>query len=262
MVAAGRADQERPAPRRATLDPGGRAAEGRPAARRPGAAVRRSRGAVLRLVAGQAAARPSSCASACRGSARAAAEDARSSPERGDALPQWALHDLRRTVVTGMNELGIAPHVVEAVVNHVSGRAKAGVAGVYNRATYADREADGAAGLGRSSRPDARARRAQGDPDAGVMPALVTRLRRCSVWEPFGRVAMGAARKSRAEAGIMSTRHAAPFRLHSDRRGDSACTIRTHFLSRPTHPEEWAQAGGTSQVEIILGAYAITVRMD
>ena len=49
----------------------------------------------------------------------------------------WTLHDLRRTVVTGMNELGIAPHVVEAVVNHVSGRAKAGVAGVYNRAAYA-----------------------------------------------------------------------------------------------------------------------------
>jgi hypothetical protein len=45
-------------------------------------------------------------------------------------------HDLRRTVVTGMNELGVAPHVVEAVVNHVSGRARAGVAGVYNRATY------------------------------------------------------------------------------------------------------------------------------
>ena len=40
------------------------------------------------------------------------------------------LHDLRRTVVTGMNELGIQPHVAEAVVNHVSGRAKAGVAGL------------------------------------------------------------------------------------------------------------------------------------
>ena len=53
------------------------------------------------------------------------------------ALAPWTLHDLRRTVVTGMNELGIAPHVVEAVVNHVSGRAKAGVAGVYNRAVYA-----------------------------------------------------------------------------------------------------------------------------
>jgi integrase len=52
-------------------------------------------------------------------------------------LPSWTLHDLRRTMVTTMNEhLGIAPHVVEAVVNHVSGPAKRGVAGVYNRATY------------------------------------------------------------------------------------------------------------------------------
>jgi hypothetical protein len=40
-------------------------------------------------------------------------------------------------MVTVMNErLGIAPHVVEAVVNHVSGPAKRGVAGVYNRAIY------------------------------------------------------------------------------------------------------------------------------
>jgi integrase len=52
-------------------------------------------------------------------------------------MPPWTLHDLRRTMVTMMNErLGIAPHVVEAVVNHVSGLAKAGVAGVYNRALY------------------------------------------------------------------------------------------------------------------------------
>ncbi len=49
----------------------------------------------------------------------------------------WTWHDLRRTMVTMMNEeLGIAPHIVEAVVNHVSGAAKAGVAGVYNRALY------------------------------------------------------------------------------------------------------------------------------
>jgi hypothetical protein len=42
-------------------------------------------------------------------------------------------------MVTVMNErLGIAPHVVEAVVNHVSGAAKRGVAGVYNRAIYLD----------------------------------------------------------------------------------------------------------------------------
>jgi hypothetical protein len=49
----------------------------------------------------------------------------------------WTLHDLRRTMITVMNEkLGIAPHVVEAVINHISGAAKAGVAGVYNRALY------------------------------------------------------------------------------------------------------------------------------
>ena len=40
----------------------------------------------------------------------------------------WTLHDLRRGVATGMAEqLGVAPHVVEAVLNHASGH-KAGVA--------------------------------------------------------------------------------------------------------------------------------------
>jgi integrase len=49
----------------------------------------------------------------------------------------WRLHDLRRTCATGMANMGILPHVVEAVLNHVSG-SKGGVAGVYNRAAYAD----------------------------------------------------------------------------------------------------------------------------
>ena len=53
-----------------------------------------------------------------------------------EPLAPWVLHDLRRTLVTGMAELGVRPHVIEAVVNHVSGH-KAGVAGIYNRATYA-----------------------------------------------------------------------------------------------------------------------------
>jgi len=35
-----------------------------------------------------------------------------------------------------MAELGIAPHIIEATVNHLSGH-KGGVAGVYNRANYA-----------------------------------------------------------------------------------------------------------------------------
>ena len=57
----------------------------------------------------------------------------------GDAdavsLPPWRLHDLRRTCATGMAGIGIQQHVVEAVLNHVSG-AKAGVAGVYNVHSY------------------------------------------------------------------------------------------------------------------------------
>jgi integrase len=51
------------------------------------------------------------------------------------ALKPWRLHDIRRTVATRMADLGVQPHVIEAVLNHVSGH-KAGVAGVYNRATY------------------------------------------------------------------------------------------------------------------------------
>jgi integrase len=50
-------------------------------------------------------------------------------------VAEWRLHDLRRTVATRMAELGVQPHIVEAVLNHVSGH-KAGVAGVYNRAVY------------------------------------------------------------------------------------------------------------------------------
>ncbi len=51
-------------------------------------------------------------------------------------VTDWRLHDLRRTCVTGMAELDIDPHVIEAAVNHISGAARAGVAGIYNRAQY------------------------------------------------------------------------------------------------------------------------------
>jgi integrase len=57
------------------------------------------------------------------------------SAKDGVEIAPWRLHDLRRTAATGMASLGIAPHVVEAVLNHVSG-AKASVAGTYNRAAY------------------------------------------------------------------------------------------------------------------------------
>jgi integrase len=48
----------------------------------------------------------------------------------------WTLHDIRRTVATRMADIGIQPHVIEAVLNHQSGH-KRGVAGTYNRSAYA-----------------------------------------------------------------------------------------------------------------------------
>jgi integrase len=52
-------------------------------------------------------------------------------------IAPYRLHDLRRSTATYMAEIGILPHIVEAVLNHVSGH-KAGVAGTYNRARYSD----------------------------------------------------------------------------------------------------------------------------
>jgi integrase len=53
----------------------------------------------------------------------------------GKAPSRWTLHDVRRSVATRMADIGIPPHVIEAVLNHVSGH-KGGVAGIYNRALY------------------------------------------------------------------------------------------------------------------------------
>ena len=47
----------------------------------------------------------------------------------------FVLHDLRRSCASGMGALGIAPHLIEAALNHRSGVIR-GVARVYNRNTY------------------------------------------------------------------------------------------------------------------------------
>jgi integrase len=52
-----------------------------------------------------------------------------------DGCAAWRLHDARRTVATGMADIGVLPHTIEAVLNHISGH-KAGVAGIYNRSDY------------------------------------------------------------------------------------------------------------------------------
>lgn len=45
---------------------------------------------------------------------------------------EWRLHDLRRTLATGMQRLGVRFEVTEAILNHVSG-SRSGVAGIYQR---------------------------------------------------------------------------------------------------------------------------------
>jgi integrase len=52
-----------------------------------------------------------------------------------EPIPPWVLHDLRRTTATGMARLNFPPHVVDKVLNHVSGTIR-GVAAVYNRFEY------------------------------------------------------------------------------------------------------------------------------
>ena len=54
---------------------------------------------------------------------------------KAETIPNWTLHDLRRTAATGMARLNFPPHVVDKVLNHVSGTIR-GVAAVYNRFEY------------------------------------------------------------------------------------------------------------------------------
>ena len=52
------------------------------------------------------------------------------------AFPAWRLHDLRRTVATGLQRLGVRLEVTEAVLGHVSG-SRSGIVGVYQRHDWA-----------------------------------------------------------------------------------------------------------------------------
>ena len=61
--------------------------------------------------------------------------DARMQTILGDKFQPWRTHDLRRTAASGMAALGFQPHVIERVLNHVSG-AQGGLVGVYQRHEY------------------------------------------------------------------------------------------------------------------------------
>ena len=55
----------------------------------------------------------------------------------GDRMADWRVHDLRRTLATGLQRLGVRFEVTEAVLNHISG-SKGGVAGIYQRHDWKD----------------------------------------------------------------------------------------------------------------------------
>jgi integrase len=56
---------------------------------------------------------------------------------RDSGTSGWTLHDLRRTVATNMQKLGVRLEVAEAILNHVGG-SRAGIVGVYQRHTWDD----------------------------------------------------------------------------------------------------------------------------
>ena len=57
--------------------------------------------------------------------------------DNSSGITDWTLHDLRRTFATNLAQLGVAPHVIERLLNHVTGTIS-GVAAICNRAKYFD----------------------------------------------------------------------------------------------------------------------------
>jgi integrase len=62
---------------------------------------------------------------------------AKAALDKASGVKEWRLHDLRRTMATGLQRLGVRLEVTEAVLNHIAG-SRAGIVGVYQRHTWAD----------------------------------------------------------------------------------------------------------------------------
>ena len=71
---------------------------------------------------------------ALREAAKARGDD----PETVEPLPNWTLHDLRRTARSLMSRAGVRPDVAERVMGHV----QQGVEGIYDRHSYRDEKAE------------------------------------------------------------------------------------------------------------------------
>jgi integrase len=62
--------------------------------------------------------------------------NAKAALDKASGVKGWRLHDLRRTMATALQSLGVRLEVTEAVLNHVAG-SRAGIVGIYQRHDYA-----------------------------------------------------------------------------------------------------------------------------
>jgi integrase len=60
--------------------------------------------------------------------------------DAASGIKAWVIHDIRRTVATGLQKLSVSLQTVEAVLGHTSG-SRAGIVGVYQRHNYATEKA-------------------------------------------------------------------------------------------------------------------------
>lgn len=70
--------------------------------------------------------------------ARLALDDNIKKYNNNKTLSRFTVHDLRRTAATGMASLKVPPHVVERILNHITGRDVGGLVGVYQYFEYVD----------------------------------------------------------------------------------------------------------------------------
>jgi len=64
--------------------------------------------------------------------------NARITEARGKPLTAWTIHDLDRTIRTGLGRLGVVPHIAELAINHTKG----GVEAIYDRHKYRREKAE------------------------------------------------------------------------------------------------------------------------
>jgi integrase len=72
-----------------------------------------------------------------RGTPFAGWSKAKGALDTASGVTGWRIHDLRRTVATGLQRLGVRLEVTESVLGHTSG-SRAGVVGIYQRHDWAD----------------------------------------------------------------------------------------------------------------------------